>query len=55
MKREYERKNKQEALTIEETKEEISNMEAKLTVLKEEKHQLFNTLKKVHFFNRSWR
>ena len=47
MKKEREHKKKQEALTIEETKEEITNTEAKLTQLKEEKHQLFHTLKKV--------
>ena len=47
IKREREHKKKQEALTIEETKEEIANIEAKLQQLKEEKHQLFHTLKKV--------
>ncbi len=45
--RERERKKKQEALTLEETKEEIANAEAKLAQLKEEKHQLFHTLKRV--------
>ena len=47
IKKEREHKKKQEALTIEETKEEIANIEAKLQQLKEEKHQLFHTLKKV--------
>ncbi len=47
MKKEREHKKKQEALTIEETKEEIANTEARLAQLKEEKHQLFHTLKKV--------
>ena len=44
---EREHKKKQEALTLEETKQQIQNFETKLTQLKEEKHQLFNTLKKV--------
>ena len=47
MKEEREKKKKQVALTLEETKEEISNTEAKLTQLKKEKHTLFNELKKV--------
>ena len=50
---EREHKKKQEALTLEETKQQIQNFETKLTQLKEEKHQLFNVLKKVnilHFF-----
>lgn len=46
-KMEREHKKKQEALTLEETKQQITNFETKLTQLKEEKHQLFNTLKKV--------
>lgn len=44
---EREHKKKQEALTLEETKQQIQNFETKLTQLKEEKHQLFNVLKKV--------
>jgi hypothetical protein len=47
MKKEREHKKKQEALTIEETKAEIANTEAKLVQLKEEKHQLFQRLKDV--------
>ncbi len=47
MRKERESKKKQEALTLEETKAEIANAEAKLAQLKEEKHQLFHTLKKV--------
>jgi len=46
-KMEREHKKKQEALTLEETKQQIQNFETKLTQLKEEKHQLFNVLKKV--------
>ena len=46
-KRERENKKKQEAVTLEDTKAEISSVEAKLSQLKEEKHQLFHTLKKV--------
>ena len=48
---EREHKKKQEALTLEDTKEQISNLETKLTQLKEEKHQLFHTLKKVQYKN----
>jgi len=44
---EREHKKKQEALTLEETKQQIQNFETKLTQLKEEKSQLFKTLKKV--------
>ena len=49
---EREHKKKQEALTLEETKQQIQNFETKLTQLKEEKSQLFKTLKKVfhHFY-----
>ena len=47
LKREREHKKKQEANSLEETKEQISKLEEKLTNLKEEKHQLFLTLKKV--------
>lgn len=48
-KMEREHKKKQEALTLEETKQQIQFFETKLTQLKEEKHQHFNTLKKVLF------
>ena len=44
---EREHKKKQRALTLEENKQLIENIEAKMTLLKEEKHQHFNTLKKV--------
>ena len=47
---EREHKKKQEALTLEETKQQIQNFETKLTQLKEEKSQLFKTLKKVFDF-----
>ena len=47
LKKERENKKKQEASSLEETKEQISQLEQKLTNLKEEKHQLFLTLKKV--------
>ena len=42
-----ENKKKQEARTLEETNKEILALEKKLTQLKDEKHQLFHTLKKV--------
>jgi len=47
LKKERENKKKQEANTLEETKDQISVLEEKLSSLKEEKHQLFLTLKKV--------
>lgn len=47
LKREREHKKKQEANSLEETKEQISKLEEKLTSFKEDKHQLFLTLKKV--------
>jgi len=47
LKKERENKKKQEASSLEETKEQIGQLEQKLTTLKEEKHQLFLTLKKV--------
>ena len=47
LKKEREHKKKQEASSLEETKEQIGQLEHKLTNLKEEKHQLFLTLKKV--------
>ena len=46
-KREREHRKKQEANNLEETKEQIAQLETKLSSLKEEKHQLFLTLKKV--------
>ena len=46
-KRERENRKKQEANNLEETKEQIAQLEDKLSSLKEEKHQLFLTLKKV--------
>lgn len=42
-----ETKKKQEAKTLVDTRNEISSLEIKLAQLKEEKHQLFHTLKKV--------
>ena len=47
LKRERETKKKQEANNLEETKDQIAMLEEKLSSLKEEKHQLFLTLKKV--------
>jgi len=47
LKKEREHKKKQEANSLEETKDQISILEEKLSSLKEEKHQLFLTLKKV--------
>ena len=47
LKRERESRKKQEANNLEETKEQITMLEDKLASLKEEKHQLFLTLKKV--------
>ncbi|XP_040567707.1 uncharacterized protein [Lepeophtheirus salmonis] len=46
-KKERERKKKQEKLSLEDTKEQIAQLEARLAKFKEEKHQLFHTLKKV--------
>ena len=40
-------RKKQEATSLEETKEQIVELEKKLTNLKDEKHMLFLTLKKV--------
>ena len=51
---EREHKKKQEALTLEETKQQIQNFETKLTQLKEEKSQLFKTLKKVFYYFQSF-
>eukprot|EP00095_Tigriopus_kingsejongensis_P011000 maker-scaffold281_size224178-snap-gene-1.35 protein:Tk11000 transcript:maker-scaffold281_size224178-snap-gene-1.35-mRNA-1 annotation:"hypothetical protein DAPPUDRAFT_227122" len=42
-----ETRKKQEAKTLVDTKNEINSLEIKLAQLKEEKHQLFHTLKKV--------
>ena len=44
---EREHKKKQEAQTLEETKEQIVQLEQKLSNHKQEKHKLFQTLKKV--------
>jgi len=46
-KKERENKKMLEATSLGETKEQIAKLEEKLTSLKEEKHQLFLTLKKV--------
>lgn len=45
--RERENKQKQDVMTLEETKEQISQIEQRLLQLKDEKHQLFLQLKKV--------
>jgi len=47
LKKEREHKKKQEATSLEKTKDQVSILEEKLSSLKEEKHQLFLTLKKV--------
>jgi len=47
LKKEREYRKKQEATSLEETKDQISDLERKLSSLKDEKHQLFLTLKKV--------
>lgn len=47
LKKEREHRKKQEATSLEETKDQISELERKLANLKDEKHQLFLTLKKV--------
>jgi len=47
LKRERESKKEQEANNLEKTKEQIALLEEKLSSLKDEKHQLFLTLKKV--------
>ena len=44
---EREHKKKQEALTLEGTKDQIAQLEQKLNSYKSEKHELFHTLKKV--------
>lgn len=45
--KERERQQKQHVLTLSETREQIGQMESRLSELKEEKHQLFLQLKKV--------
>jgi len=47
LKKEKEKKKMLEATSLDETKKQITQLEEKLTALKEEKHQLFLTLKKV--------
>ena len=46
---EREHKKKQEAQSLEETKEQITQLEKNLTNFKKDKHELFHTLKKVLF------
>lgn len=45
--KERERQQKQDVMTLGETREQISQLEQRLAQLKEEKHQLFLQLKKV--------
>jgi len=47
LKKEREHRKKQEATSLEETKEQIVELEKKLASLKDDKHMLFLTLKKV--------
>lgn len=47
LRKEREAREQQDVMTLGETREQISQLEAKLTQLKEEKHQLFLQLKKV--------
>lgn len=47
LRKEREAREQEDVMTLGETKEQISNLEAKLALLKEEKHQLFLQLKKV--------
>lgn len=47
LRREQEMKRKQDAMTLEEIKEQLAQLEQKHSCLKEEKHQLFLQLKKV--------
>lgn len=47
LRKEREAREQQDVMTLGETREQISQLEAKLTHLKEEKHQLFLQLKKV--------
>lgn len=47
LRKEREAREQQDVMTLGETREQISQLESKLTQLKEEKHQLFLQLKKV--------
>lgn len=47
LKKERENRKMMEATSLDETKKQIAQLEEKLTALKDEKHQLFLTLKKV--------
>lgn len=47
LRKERERQQKQDVMTLGETREQISNLENELSHLKDEKHQLFLQLKKV--------
>lgn len=47
LRKEREEREKQDVMTLGETKEQLSQLEARLAQLKEEKHQLFLQLKKV--------
>lgn len=47
LRKEREAREQQDVMTLGETRDQISQLESKLTHLKEEKHQLFLQLKKV--------
>lgn len=47
MRKERERQQKQDVMTLGETREQITNLENELSQLKDEKHQLFLRLKRV--------
>jgi len=47
LRKERERQQKQDVMTLGETREQISNLDNELSQLKAEKHQLFLQLKKV--------
>lgn len=47
LRKEREAREQQDVMTLGETREQIQQLETKLTQLKEEKHQLFLQLKKV--------
>lgn len=47
LRKERENRKKQQAMTLEETREKLSQMEHELTDLKNQKHQLFQDLKVV--------
>lgn len=47
LRKERENRKKQQAMTLEETREKLSQMEHELTELKNQKHQLFQDLKVV--------